>query len=101
MVREAIDSMLITLDGDIYNCCWETARIGTLRSRSFEEIWNEKLIQDIRQSTLCGIPHRICDNRNSPARFWAEPDRIPVMHTTKFPDGLRALDIQIRKERRV
>jgi len=63
------DSMLITLDGDIYNCCWQTAPIGTLRSRSFEEIWNEKLIQDIRQSTLCGIPHRICDNRNSPCPF--------------------------------
>jgi radical SAM protein with 4Fe4S-binding SPASM domain len=63
------DSLLVQTNGDIYNCCWQTRPIGTLRQQTFLEIWNSKMLQAIRRSTLNGTPHPICNNTQNPCPF--------------------------------
>ncbi len=63
------DSLLVQTNGDIYNCCWQIQPIGTLRQQTFMEIWNGKMLQAVRRSTLNGTPHPICNNTQNPCPF--------------------------------
>ncbi|HRT71688.1 MAG TPA: tetratricopeptide repeat protein, partial [Syntrophales bacterium] len=63
------DSLLVQTNGDLYNCCWQTQPIGTLRQQTFLEIWNSKMLQAIRRSALNGTPHPICNNTQNPCPF--------------------------------
>lgn len=63
------DSILVGVNGDVFNCCYQTQAIGTLKDNSFEQIWNGNLLQKIRKSTLKNTPHPICNNKNNPCPY--------------------------------
>ncbi len=52
-------------DGSVRSCCWQAASLGNLKTSSIWEIWNGKIIKEIRKSTAEGIPHPICNYKNS------------------------------------
>jgi MoaA/NifB/PqqE/SkfB family radical SAM enzyme len=56
------DSLLITTDGYVYNCCYQNEPIGSLEQSSIDEIWNGPMLQSIRASTSQHKPHENCVN---------------------------------------
>jgi len=44
----------------IMNCCYQTNSVGDLSVNTFQEIWNGKIQQDVREYLLKGKFHPIC-----------------------------------------
>lgn len=62
-------SLLVRVDGAVFNCCWQARPIGHLEQSSTWEIWNGELLQDIRRSTAQGVAHERCKSRISPCPY--------------------------------
>jgi len=61
--------LLIDTDGSVYNCCWQVTPLGNLKESSIWEIWNGKVIKEIRESTAQGVHHPICNHGGSMCAF--------------------------------
>lgn len=44
--------LLITTNGDCYNCCYQRNPMGNLREMPFEDIWNGPFMQETRRAFL-------------------------------------------------
>ncbi|MCA8969614.1 MAG: radical SAM protein [Planctomycetes bacterium] len=55
-------SMLVMTNGDVFNCCWQDRPIGNMNHASAWDIWNSTTLQEIRESTAAGVPHKKCVN---------------------------------------
>lgn len=68
-------SCVITWDGMVVPCCFDkdaTHRLGDLKSKSFDEIWNGSAYQNFRQQILMGRDKiDICTNCTEGCKVWA------------------------------
>lgn len=74
----------VTLDGDAYLCCpgWLPKSIGSLKEKSFEEVWNGPEARAIRASILDGS-FRFCEYQRCGA---LQKGQKPVVERRKIKD---------------
>ncbi len=63
------DSLLVQVDGTVFNCCWQARPVGHLDRQSIWQIWNGELLQDVRRSTAAGVPHAACVSPINPCPY--------------------------------
>jgi MoaA/NifB/PqqE/SkfB family radical SAM enzyme len=59
------NQLFVATNGNVHNCCWQENPLGNLKTSSIWEIWNGKDIKEIRKSTAEGIPHPLCNHKDS------------------------------------
>jgi len=63
------DSLLVQVNGDVFNCCWQARPLGNLERESLWQIWNGPLLRDLRARTAAGDPHPVCTESSSRCPF--------------------------------
>ncbi|MEZ5966986.1 MAG: radical SAM protein [Planctomycetota bacterium] len=63
------DSLLVQVNGDVFNCCWQAHPLGNLRHDSLWQVWNGALLQEVRAKTAAGDPHPVCTGSASRCPF--------------------------------
>lgn len=94
--HQAATRVKVETDGRLYPCCVGTnglLEMGSLRTQSFEEIWNGKAWQDLRRGMLCHdvpLACRDCNfhtNRARPQTSMQLQDRIVELNGALVPTG--------------
>ncbi|GAF73325.1 unnamed protein product [marine sediment metagenome] len=60
--------VLIRTNGDVLFCCHMGKPLGNLREKSFREIWNSPLAQEIRECIVRGQLSSVCRTPSCPVR---------------------------------
>ena len=50
----------VNSQGDVMNCCWQNPGIGNIFREDLNEVWNNRVLTDIRNITKEGKFHRLC-----------------------------------------
>ena len=73
---------LVTVNGDVLPCGFGSKSVGNLNEKSFNEIWNGSIIQDIRSHILAGKVHPNCNCSGCP--FQRESSTFPISKNTFY-----------------
>lgn len=60
--KEPWESIQILSNGNVRPCCWCSGIIGNLNSSSIDDIFNGKVVNELREYMLQDKLHSICEN---------------------------------------
>lgn len=64
------NNLQIMVSGDVRPCCWCGFGVGNLHESTIDEIWNGKIMEELRECIRNGKIHPTC--KNAPCPFIQE-----------------------------
>ena len=55
-------SLEVFINGDVRPCCWSGDKVGNLNDSTMDEIWNGKLMMELRDYIMNDKVHPLCRN---------------------------------------